>query len=479
MYIKQNIDSFIRIYGEMGYIMNQMTYFDRLYNETGADFLSHITRKARKIDDIVSELIQLYDESIDFNELKTEFRQFVVELERFMFVTTGTTPEEITQKEPIFSYGNNPKTKLRTFLQSFDEYEVEDTGELLLQKSVVNPQLSCVEFEITSRCNERCVHCYLPNERKDIGSDIELDSIIRVLDQAKQLNCLEVTISGGDPLLNKDLPAILTYAHKCDFKITILSNLVALTDAHIKLFKTLNIGLVQVSLYSMNEQEHDTITKLMGSFRKTKANIERLVASDIPVQISCPTMQGNYHSYKDVLAYAEQLQTKAQTDFVLMAKSDFTTENLENRLTENQTKELLKDILLFDKQYTNDILCQTKKSENIDEYMQRPLCGVGLGIICVGSNGDVFPCAGWQGYVIGNIEYESLVDIWHNSEKLKFLRNVKVKDFPECINCDSRDYCSICLVRNFNENEGDMFKINSSHCKAAKLNRQIVEESNN
>ena len=358
------------------------------------------------------------------------------------------------------------------------QYEVEETGELLLQKSIENPQLSCIELEITSRCNERCVHCYLPNERKDNGTDIKLETIIRVLDQAKQLNCLEVTISGGDPLLNKDFPAILTYAHKCDFKITILSNLVALTDEHIRLFKSLNIGLVQVSLYSMNAQEHDAITKLSGSFRKTKANIERLVVSDIPVQISCPTMQGNYHSYKDVLAYAEKMQTKAQTDFVLMAKSDFTKENLENRLTGGQTKELLKDILQFDKQYTNDILCQPKKSENIEEYLQRPLCGVGLGIICVGSNGDVFPCAGWQGYLLGNIENENLVDIWNNSEKLRFLRNVKIKDFPECINCDSRDYCSICLVRNFNENEGDMFKINSSHCKAAKLNRQIVEESN-
>ena len=478
MYIKQNKDTFIRIYDENGYIINQLTYFDRLYNETGADFLKCISRKARKINDIVDELFLLYDSDTDHNELKAEFEHFVSELEKFMFVTTGETLEEIEQKEPVFSYQNNPKTKLRTFLQSFDENEVEDTSELLFQKSIEKPQLSCVEFEITSRCNERCIHCYLPNERKDKGGDIPLNLIFKTLEQAKTLNCLEVTISGGDPLLHKGLPDILNYAHKCDFKITILSNLVALTEEHIRLFKTLNIGLIQVSLYSMKEEEHDAITKLVGSFTKTKANIERLIAHNIPVQISCPTMKANYHSYKEVLAYAEKMKTKSQTDFVLMAQSDFDKTNLENRLSENQTKELLQDILKYDKQYTDDILCQPKKSENIEEYMQKPMCGVGLGIICVGYNGDVYPCAGWQGYLLGNVSQESLVDIWTKSEKLQSLRAIKIKDFPECISCASYDYCAICLVRNFNENGGDMFKISSDHCKAAKLNRQIVEESN-
>ncbi|MCX6266649.1 MAG: radical SAM protein [Bacteroidetes bacterium] len=457
--------------------MNQLTYFDRLYNETGADFLTYITREPQKVDDIVESLTLLYDKDTDYSELQAEFQKFLKELEQFMFVTTGETLDEIDQKEPVFSYNDNPKTKLRTFIQTFDEFDVEETSELLLQKSIENPQLSCLELEITTRCNERCVHCYIPNERKNKGGNIPLHAVVRAMEQARELNCLEVSISGGDPLLHKDFSTILHYAHKCDFKITVLSNLVALSEDHIRIFKNLNIGLVQVSLYSMNEQEHDAITNLKGSFIKTKANIERLVANNIPVQISCPTMKGNYHSYKDVLSYADKMQTKSQTDFVLMAQSDFNKQNIEHRLSDHQTKELLKDIMKYDKQYTNDILCQPKKSDNAEEYMQRPLCGVGLGMICIGYNWDVYPCAGWQGYIVGNIINESLEDIWTKSEKLQFLRAIKMKDFPDCISCNSKDYCSLCLVRNFNENNGDMLKVSESHCRAAKLNRQIVEES--
>jgi radical SAM protein with 4Fe4S-binding SPASM domain len=186
-------------------------------------------------------------------------------------------------------------------------------------------------------------------------------------------------------------------------------------------------------------------------------------------------MKGNFHAYKDVLGYAEKMQTKAQTDFVLMAQSDFNKQNLEHRLTESQTVELLNDIVRFDHQYIDDTICKPSKSENIENYLEQPLCGVGLGIICVGHNGDVYPCSGWQGYVIGNLKTDSLIEIWQGSEKLQALRNIKMKDFPECIECDARDYCALCLVRNFNENYGNMFKVSDSHCRAAKLNKQVVE----
>ena len=56
------------------------------------------------------------------------------------------------------------------------------------------------------------------------------------------------------------------------------------------------------------------------------------------------------------------------------------------------------------------------------------------------------------------------------------IRNIKQKDFPKCLDCEARDFCSMCLVRTFNENNGDMFKINEHFCKVAFLNKKLAEE---
>jgi len=116
---------------------------------------------------------------------------------------------------------------------------------------------------------------------------------------------------------------------------------VTINDKHIEVLKEINPSIVQVSLYSMKAEEHDAITLVKGSFEKTKNAIERLVAADIPVQISCPVMKLNRKSYKDVLVYANKLRTKAYTDFIMMAQVDQNVNNLAQRISIPETAELL------------------------------------------------------------------------------------------------------------------------------------------
>ncbi len=78
--------------------------------------------------------------------------------------------------------------------------------------------------------------------------------------------------------------------------------------------------------------------------------------------------------------------------------------------------------------------------------------------------------------VVGNVYQQSLREIWDNSEKLKTIRAVTQGDFPQCLKCEAQDYCSRCLVRNYNESDGDMFKLNQHFCNVAFLNKKIVED---
>jgi radical SAM protein with 4Fe4S-binding SPASM domain len=289
-----------------------------------------------------------------------------------------------------------------------------------------------------------------------------------------------VTLSGGEAFLHKDLIEIARYCRKKDLKISILSNLISLKDEQIAALKEINLSLIQVSLYSMDPEIHDYITTVKGSFEKTKASIEKLVAADIPLQISCPIMKANRKGYDKVLDYAKSLKVKAQTDYIMMARSDLDTGNLANRLSLKETEELIREIIEHDIDYKESTLKQKPISEEIkfdrERYMKQPVCGVGYDNCCITANGDVYPCAGWQDYVLGNVYKQSLQEIWENSERVKELRKITQASFPQCIDCEARDYCARCLVRNYNESGGDMFAVNHHFCDVAFLNKRLVEE---
>ena len=68
MLVRQAKNAFIRFYDGEGYIMNQMTRYDRVYNETGTDFLREISRTPKDINSIVDNLSRLYG---DFPQLWT------------------------------------------------------------------------------------------------------------------------------------------------------------------------------------------------------------------------------------------------------------------------------------------------------------------------------------------------------------------------------------------------------------------------
>lgn len=479
MLIRQTKDTFIRRFSNIGYITNQITKQDLNFNETGADFLDQISRVPKEISEIVEELMSIYQE-ISIGELNVDFIEFVRDLEKQGFIISGNTPEELDSKEPSFNYQMaNPKTALYNFTNPDKKDILTDSSEFFYEEFHKEPRIFGLQIEVTSRCNERCIHCYIPNQKKDSGKDMELALILRVLDEAKEMGTLQVTMSGGELFMHKDIDVILRHARKNDFVISILSNLVLLTEAHISLLKEINPSLVQVSLYSMKAEEHDAITLVKGSFRKTINSIERLVAADIPLQISCPVMKLNRKSYQEVLVYANKLRTKAYTDFIMMAQADHSTSNLAQRINLEEAEELLKDMLEFDRDYIDSTLAQEPKTRDIEKFTKLPVCGVGVDNICLTANGDYYPCAGWQGMVVGNAYKQTLKDIWQNSPELKQLRTISNGSFPECIVCEARDYCAMCLVRNYNENNGDMFKITKHFCDVAFLNKKMVEDFHN
>lgn len=482
MLVRQSKNTFIRIYDNVGYITNQLTRYDRSYNETGADFLSKISREPKEIEHIIKELLELYGDSVTINKLRSDFNRFVIDLEKCYFLVTGITVEECDKKDIDFSYSlGNMKTKIYDFTQEIEKDVNKSTEDYMLALDQKKPKLKSIQFELTSRCNERCIHCYIPNSKKDTGVDMSYEQVCNIIDQFADMGGLHVTLSGGEVFLHKDIIRIIQYCRKKDMEICILSNLISLKDVQIPFIKAANVSYIQASLYSMSPQIHDSITTIKGSQVKTKSAIEKLISADIPVQISCPLMKANKDGYADVLKYAQSLQIKAFSDYIMMAEADFSTDNLVHRLSIDETEKVIRDIMEFDPDYSKWIEKKRPKLENITpmEYAMQPLCGVGLNNFCIAENGDVYPCPGWQSLIVGNITKQTLKEVWENSEKLDELRKIRRKDFPKCLQCEARRFCSMCLERNFNENNGDMFKVNKHFCEVAFLTKKLHEEYRN
>ena len=84
------------------------------------------------------------------------------------------------------------------------------------------------------------------------------------------------------------------------------------------------------------------------------------------------------------------------------------------------------------------------------------VCSICHSSICISEKGNVYPCAGWHDYTLGNLNDSSLEDIWNNSERIKFLRDLRRNDFPKCLSCQEKEFCTMCMVRNANEDsQGD------------------------
>ena len=117
MLFKQSKNSFIRSTEKYGYVTNQLTKFDRVYNSTGAEFLRMISRAPRSIEDAIEHLLSIF-ESVTKEELTQDFLEFITDLSIHKFVIVGETVEELETQDLDFSYAhNNPKTLTNNYYQ--------------------------------------------------------------------------------------------------------------------------------------------------------------------------------------------------------------------------------------------------------------------------------------------------------------------------------------------------------------------------
>lgn len=484
MFFKQKSNVMFRNYESFGYITdnrnfgykltnnNENNIGDKIVSRSGAIFLSVLGRKPQTLGELATKINEQFT-GIDIETITNDALEFYCMLEQDGFVVSGETLLECDEKDTRFSYKLLEPEMIKKDFSPMIIHPGKPTEEFFEEYFKGKPQLTNLHIEITNKCNERCVHCYIPHGNK--VSDIDPDLFCAILKQCKEMKLLHLTLSGGEPMAHKNFCDFLKKCKEYDFSVNVLSNLTLLNNEITTEMKANCLLGVQVSLYSMDSNIHDEITQMNGSFEKTKNAILKLIENDIPLQISCPIMKQNKNCYKDVLDWAKKHKIHVGNDYVIIARYNHTTQNLQSRLSINEIKEVLSNRVENDVSYLEQIETEAEKKKNI--AVNDNVCSVCHSTMCIAENGNAYPCAGWQDYIIGNVKETSLKEIWDNSEKVQYLRGLRKQDFPKCIQCPEKEFCTMCMVRNANEHpHGNPLAVNEYFCNIAKLNRKMVLE---
>lgn len=342
MYYKLKSNILFRNYKTYGYITDDRNYRyikdrlvgDRVVSESGAVFLSSLTKNPKSINEICSSIEKKYPD-IDRILIKNDVEEFFTSLVNDGFICKGVSANECNNNDYVFSY----KKRSNEILAHDHDSDFFNTVEFLEKNDQEKYRLNSVHIEITSKCNERCIHCYIPHGNKIKTLDIK--HIYSILEQCRDMNVMHIVLSGGEPMLYKDFIGILKKCREYDFAVSVLTNLTLLTNNIIEEMCLNGLLGVQTSLYSMDSVIHDSITKMTGSFDKTKTAILKLIDNDIPLQISCPIMKQNQDSYNSVLEWAANQGVVASEDFTLIAEYDHSNHNITNRLSLDEVRCIL------------------------------------------------------------------------------------------------------------------------------------------
>ncbi|MHB8412947.1 MAG: radical SAM protein [Candidatus Acidiferrales bacterium] len=337
-----------------------------------------------------------------------------------------------------------------------------------------------VHFDITYRCNERCVHCYLDHE--DHG-EMDTAEIKRVLQQLAEAGTLMLTFSGGEIFLRKDLFELLAFARELHFDISLKSNALLVTREHAARLKSLGVRRIQISIYSADAAMHDAITKVRGSFERSINAIRFLKSQGLQVKIACPLMKQNLSGLAQLRSLAEELDVPYVIDMTITPKIDGDMGVLALRSSAEDLLSVLQDPQLNAEQPKDGVLPMIAESAGSvvssgiesDAYEDIP-CSAGHNSCYVSPYGDVYPCVQMP-IATGNLRERSFQEIWHYSQQMARVRAVRESQLPVCSTCSIRRFCERCPGLAHMEG-GDLLGAYERACELAEMKARLAGVQN-
>ena len=293
-----------------------------------------------------------------------------------------------------------------------------------------------VQVDLTYRCNERCIHCYLDHEDHGEMSTAEIKNL---LDQLADAGVLFLTLSGGEILMRRDFFDILEYARALSFCVKLKTNAVLIHEKEAARIRSLGVQSVQISIYSHRAEVHDAITKIPGSLERSVKAIRFLRGQGLRVTIANVLMLQNIGDYPGVKALAAELDVEATIDPTITPRMDGDRSLLALNIDHAALAKVFRDERVVG---NAEQFCAPPAK--VDEAALDELpCSAGHTACYVSPYGDVYPCVQFP-LPSGNVRQTTFLDIWRYSAQLNDVRSIKARDLTGCSQCTHVATCTRC-----------------------------------
>ena len=319
------------------------------------------------------------------------------------------------------------------------------------------------QWHITDRCNLRCTHCY--QDDYSGSNELGLDGLKQIADEivgtlAKWNKRGDIAITGGEPLLKKEIFPLIHYLESADevSSLDILSNGTLINESvaeQIRGFK--KIRCVQISLDGASPESNNAI-RGKGTFEKIIASIRLLRNSGIAVNIMFTLQRRNMEDIPALidLAIAEGINTLTIERFVPVGSGDrirgelLASEEIKKvfeYVSERATQEIKSGgLTLISRSRPLWVMCNRNtdslSADLSSEDVKGGICSIGLDGLCILPDATVLPCRRLP-IPIGNLRNDSLLKIWHQSELLWQIAD-KSNLRGKCNSCEFITQCAGC-----------------------------------
>jgi MoaA/NifB/PqqE/SkfB family radical SAM enzyme len=181
-------------------------------------------------------------------------------------------------------------------------------GYLSRKRITVLPRLPLEgSIDLTYRCNNDCLHCWLrlPPDSPEDDKELTFDEIRALIGEAGDMGCGSWKISGGEPMLRPDFADIFDLILSRSRTYTLNTNGTLITPRIARLMK--RPGFKMIAFYGATADVHDRITRTPGSFEAFLEGIARLKEAGAGFTVQLVPMKDNFRQFKDMIRLAGSL----------------------------------------------------------------------------------------------------------------------------------------------------------------------------
>lgn len=318
-----------------------------------------------------------------------------------------------------------------------------------IEKLYDKPILKDLFIEVTLRCNAKCEHCGSSCGDKIVNDEISGSDIKKVLlDISKKYNTEDIllNITGGEPLIRKDLFDIMKYAIELGYRWGMTTNGMLINDEVLDKMNVTNMETISISIDGLKET-HESFRKVPNSFDRIIENIKKLQKMPTVkiIQITTVANKKNIDELEELYELLKRIGIKywrvVNVDPIGRAKdnNDILLDKDGYKYLFNFIKEKRKLKEMNIEYGCSHYLGINLEKEIRDTYF---ICAAGIYVGSILSNGDISVCPNVERrkeIIQGNIKTDNFVDVWEN--KFKMFRNKYRTSNDKCINCKSFKYC--------------------------------------